>query len=752
MTNGWPDNSPDRLEDICVQFCATNIETFAAKNETSGQYDLQEGITLPKSICDKLLKALVDIKPSTVHENFTIFSDTARSQLSSICLRKSRINDKCLKLLENQPIVDLELSNCQELTRESLKTINKFQRTLKSVRIEGRSLFYNCDENTNALDESAVLECPNLRTLCIQDYDFNNPDDLVLSTFLLTLPRLTHLDLSNCGLCAEHVTSFQSLPQLRSLNLSNIMKEDGSDTENKQLLTHIGQLKSLRHLDISVADDPVKFLQPDKTLSDLVSALPQLVSLDISGTNLPGYENAEEEECCIVGLNGRQFKFLGLLDCLHDPCFRENLPAEQVTGHGTEDQVLLSVQRYQDRSVMLCSALNKLFHLFQAGVVSDQCKALECLLEGMQRHPADPHVQISGSASLFYIAKGDQKENLTQKQKRKVIDLVLDGMEAFSSEKKMMRNGCLTLCYFNVSQDVLYCYSRISRVLLDMLKVEQEDDFIHRIGIYLLNCLACQVNKQQKALVGKLGAIDTMLMIIKKKLDKEECDDMMEVAWSSMWNITDETAENCKRFINCDGMLLFLRCLKMFKDRGELLRNMMGLMGNIAEVKDLRHQLMNSSYITVFSDLLDSTSDGIEVSYNAAGVLAHLASDGPDRWCKDKPSREDVLSRLTRAIKRWDITSKRNINYRSFEPILRLLVHFDTPEVQLWAVWALCNLTKVYPEKYCELLENEGGIPRLSVVLNDPRSQQDIKELITSILQNLQAFKEKPDEEDMDNT
>lgn len=40
---------------------------------------------------------------------------------------------------------------------------------------------------------------------------------------------------------------------------------------------------------------------------------------------------------------------------------------------------------------------------------------------------------------------------------------------------------------------------------------------------------------------------------------------------------------------------------------------MMGLLGNVAEVEELRPQLMTSEFITVFSDLLYSTSDGIEV-------------------------------------------------------------------------------------------------------------------------------------------
>lgn len=44
------------------------------------------------------------------------------------------------------------------------------------------------------------------------------------------------------------------------------------------------------------------------------------------------------------------------------------------------------------------------------------------------------------------------------------------------------------------------------------------------------------------------------------------------------------------------------------------MRNMMGLLGNVAEVRELRPKLMHSPFIRVFSDLLFSTQDGIEVT------------------------------------------------------------------------------------------------------------------------------------------
>ena len=34
----------------------------------------------------------------------------------------------------------------------------------------------------------------------------------------------------------------------------------------------------------------------------------------------------------------------------------------------------------------------------------------------------------------------------------------------------------------------------------------------------------------------------------------------METAWSTMWNVTDETPVNCERFLADGGMMLFLKC------------------------------------------------------------------------------------------------------------------------------------------------------------------------------------------------
>lgn len=52
-----------------------------------------------------------------------------------------------------------------------------------------------------------------------------------------------------------------------------------------------------------------------------------------------------------------------------------------------------------------------------------------------------------------------------------------------------------------------------------------------------------------------------MLSLIKDRLTRSVFDDVMEVAWSTMWNVTDETAINCRRFLEGRGMEYFLKCL-----------------------------------------------------------------------------------------------------------------------------------------------------------------------------------------------
>ncbi|KAL8608126.1 hypothetical protein ACOMHN_016581 [Nucella lapillus] len=833
MESMWPENRPDRLEIIATRFLAKNLPIIAEQGkprlplgedtmdctasaaerdeysldatdfeanrgvdpEITTCYHIRSGVCLNRSICDRLLAALSEdteeVKEMT-YEKLSVFADSEVTRLGRADLRSVADHslEMGLKMISGQPLTEL-IMPCVWRCLPIIKRLQKLcvLRLEKEPMTNAVDAFIQGQHNTDSwetmgsegnalfpMDEDYYkLTCPNLRCLVLHNLQFRaSPardlsfNSMVVSNLLRPLVKLTHLSLSMCRVSLEELTCLGNLTQLVNLNLSNIKVNDFG-----VVVKMFRQLRNLHHLDLSQGDEdlnPVMYPHVDCMLKAIVDALPKLHSLDISGTNLAGFEaveaishrlNAskkklrlkEDEEdskeekgqkCSIPGLENRHLEFLGLYGCAYNACKRKHIPANKVTGDADSMQIVLAVQRYVDNHFLLTRALNDLFSLFRFTSVHNHRQALEVSLVGgggvlaaMKMYPSDSSIQIAGSASLFYIAKGDHKQHITHQHKRQIVNLLLAAMYEHCFDQTMMRNASLTLCHLNLPSDVMFCYERLVKQLLDMLKYDYRDEFIHRLGIFLLNCLACQVDGKEKELVGKLGAIETMLQIISRKVRMGECDDVLEVAWSTLWNVTDETSSNCQKFLTKGGMQLFVACLQKFPDKPELLRNMMGLMGNIAEVDSLRKNLMVDEYVEIFSDLLQSESDGIEVSYNACGVLSHLCFDGPHAWTLQRPSRLTVMNRMQAAIARWPLKSKRNINYRSFEPILRLVNHQETPIVQYWSCWALCNLTTVSLNKYCRLLESGKGRKTLERVSADPQTREHVRRLVRRTLNKM---------------
>ncbi|GAB6018536.1 hypothetical protein CHUAL_000232 [Chamberlinius hualienensis] len=779
VENMEEDYSPDRLVDICTDFCVENVETFCDVVRLDDceelNYVLKANISLPNEICERMLRRRHQNRQnvnSQMDDSFLmIFRDIHRLPIKRLNIRNcSQVTDEGLATILRHNLIELDVTDCGSLTEETLFNINLHGGELLSLTL-GNSVHilpenlepgvvmmidpqnggydnynYNCFGYPYK-EKGHIINAPHLRRLVLKNFEEPVGKDYLQSLFT-PLPLLTHLDLSGCTYlrdlkCLVHLTHLITLilygvPRLQTA-IENICK-----------------LKTLRKLDISQHSEKFGvFHKPNEVLEKIVLSLSELMSLDISGTNLDSSSSSSDNECSekqthtppspssscgIPALQSRQNRpldFLGLLATTGDSCQRSNLPAIKVAGDGNEEQILAAAKAYLDRPEVLGKVLNDLFRIFRYENCRNPKLALKLILQAMQLNSSEKHIQISGSASLFYIVK--EHGNLNIRMKRLIIKTLLDGMSEHKTVVTLMRNGCLTLITFRIPQDVMFEYKRLVEIVLYIVSVEDQDDFVQRIGIFLLNGLACQVDNEQKQMVGQMGIVQIMLKLINWKLERQVSDEILELSWSTMWNITDETPINCQRFLEEKGMDCFLQCLKRFPDKPELLRNMMGLLGNVAEVTQLRPMLMFPYYIDIFSDLLESSSDGIEVSYNAAGVLAHIASDGPLAWKMTHPKRKDVLTRMSKAICRWDLKAKRNINYRSFEPIFRLLSVRHTPEAQYWAVWALANLTQVYPEKYCPLVKEEGGIPLLEQ-LTETNSEFPIKQLANQVLHNVDTF------------
>ncbi|CDW59395.1 hypothetical protein TTRE_0000772901 [Trichuris trichiura] len=456
-------------------------------------------------------------------------------------------------------------------------------------------------------------------------------------------------------------------------------------------------------------------------------------------------------------------RFLGIFGC--GVAHYRRLPAEIVAGEFSEDQVFIAIEHYLRRPLMLLKVLNEAYQLYRFESSSQHRKALEFMILVMKEHPTNVSIQIAGSACLFYILR---YVNLDLINRQRVIDVLLTSMEIHCNEQTMVRNCCLSLCQFEIPNDLLLNYIRTISILLVVLE-QFEDVMTQRIVVHLLNTMACHVTGAQKLTVGGLNAVEvaryrayarsrkktfycrksfgssviSMTTTFATKLWKWPgafCGTLLvsssyrfdyKIGWTKRMLFADETPENCNRFLNEYGMSVFYDCFTKFPERNELLRNMMGLVGNIAEVPSLRPRLMDVRYVSAFFKLLDNLSDGIEISYNSAGVLAHLISDGPDAWKIEDPTREEVSTRLIETVKTWQL--------RSFEPIIRLLPLFESRASQYWAVWALANLTTVDGAKYCPYVVEEGGVQLLRNIQTDSRSTEDLKRLADVVLENVSA-------------
>lgn len=73
------------------------------------------------------------------------------------------------------------------------------------------------------------------------------------------------------------------------------------------------------------------------------------------------------------------------------------------------------------------------------------------------------------------------------------------------------------------------------------------------------------------------------------------------------------------------------------------------LQNNIAEVKELHSELMWKDFIDHISKLLHSVE--VEVSYFAAGIIAHLISRGEQAWTLSRSQRTSLLEQLV--LKWW---------------------------------------------------------------------------------------------------
>lgn len=427
------DNYPDPLFEQCIKYVLRNLYILANSDPFTKFLQLKEGLTLPSVICEKLLD-FYQHNGYVVDDRFVnLFKNPDAARLNRIKLRNSTISDDGLCMLVSSNPVELDITNCSRLSGESLTHINRNGEKLVSLSLSSSSqvlpdtLMTECHrrDEDNYERRGYILKTPNLKKLTVRKL-YVPGEKIYFQLLLNPLKKLTYLDLSGC-FDLGNLSYLAELPNLTSLVLFNVQRLQSA-------IPSIMKLTNLKHLDISQLNEIYgTFRIPNQTLASLVESLPNLVSLDISGTNLAGTGNIlfnyfptscaafilynktkhsfsgvadqslkQGKQYVLTDIPGlrsrvdRPFEFLGLYRTHREACNRHNIPAKRISGDANEEQTLTAVQAYLDRTDVLTNVLSDLYQLFRYEKCDNVDTALRLLLEAMDRHLYEKHIQISG--------------------------------------------------------------------------------------------------------------------------------------------------------------------------------------------------------------------------------------------------------------------------------------------------------------------------------------------------------------------
>lgn len=271
----WVENSPETLLDIALRFCIKNKNICCKFDEFHDDFALQDDISLPVGICERMINISKTEMSCERFNNFiNYFNDTTRTHIRHLDLSDSFIEDQALEILTKHSIVELDVSKCQRLTQKCLPYIAKLGNSLVSLNIGQSTQIFAVDEesdqeqiNKNQDDivwirrmrldyknkasaspsvESdeyhemfSMLHFPLLRKLVING--LKTKLNHFFGHILQSSNYLTYLDLSNCNLDCEDLEILASQKQLTSLILCDVMTV-------VQCVPAICQLKSLRYV------------------------------------------------------------------------------------------------------------------------------------------------------------------------------------------------------------------------------------------------------------------------------------------------------------------------------------------------------------------------------------------------------------------------------------------------------------------------------------------------------------------------
>jgi len=128
-----------------------------------------------------------------------------------------------------------------------------------------------------------------------------------------------------------------------------------------------------------------------------------------------------------------------------------------ISGDANEDQILQAATMYQNRPKLLTKVIYALNELLRHQVCTQIARAIDAILVAMEKHRSNNKLQLAASASLFFIAVYQHKQEirLGPVVKNRIALTLLDGMSFDHENRMLMENGFLILHYIRLPKDLV---------------------------------------------------------------------------------------------------------------------------------------------------------------------------------------------------------------------------------------------------------------------------------------------------------
>uniref|UniRef100_A0A8B9WDJ0 Zyg-11 family member B, cell cycle regulator n=1 Tax=Bos mutus grunniens TaxID=30521 RepID=A0A8B9WDJ0_BOSMU len=493
------------------------------------------------------------------------------------------------------------------------------------------------------------------------------------------LSGLRALSITNVLFYNEDLAEVASLPRLESLDISNT-----SITDITALLACKDRLKSLtmHHL---------KCLKMTTTqILDVVRELRHLNHLDIS--------------------DDKQFTSDIALRLLEQKDILPNLVSLDVSGrkHVTDKAVEAFIQQRPSMQFVGLLATDAGYSEFLTGEghlkVSGEANETQ-IAEALKRYSERAFFVREALFHLFSLT------HVMEKTKPEILKLVVTGMR--NHPMNLPVQLAASACVFNLTKQDLAAGMPV-RLLADVTHL-------------LLKAMEHFPNHQQLQK-------NCLLSLCSDRILQDVPFNRFEAAKLVMQWLCNHEDQNMQRM--AVAIISILAAKLSTEQTAQLGAELFIVRNNIAEVQELHSELMWKDFIDHISSLLHSVE--VEVSYFAAGIIAHLISRGEQAWTLSRSQRNSLLDDLHSAILKWPTPECEMVAYRSFNPFFPLLGCFTTPGVQLWAVWAMQHVCSKNPSRYCSMLIEEGGLQHLYNIKEHEQTDPHVQQIAVAILDSLE--------------